>query len=148
MDWSVFTKPEVIWFMIGLILALLEFVIPGLIVLFFVVGAWITALSFLVFEPGLNAQILIFIVASLLSLLLLRKSLKKVFFKENPIQEDTLEDEFIGQTAVVDEVIHPDKPGKVLFKGTHWGAVSDTTIKKGQRVTIIGKESITLRVQA
>jgi hypothetical protein len=45
-------------------------------------------------------------------------SAKDVFFKENPIKEDTLEDEFIGQTAVVDEVIHPDKPGKVLFKGS------------------------------
>ncbi len=148
MDWSVFAKPEVVWFIIGLVLALLEFLIPGLIVLFFGVGAWITAICYLLFEPGLNGQILIFIISSLLALFLLRKSLKKMFFKENPDREDTLEDEFIGRIAVVEETIHQDKPGKVEFKGTNWSAVSDETIKKGRRVKIIGKESIILRVKA
>lgn len=148
MDWSVFAKPEVIWFIIGLVLALLEFLIPGLIVLFFGVGAWVTALCYLLFAPGLNGQIFIFIFSSLLSLFLLRKALKKMFFKENPYKEDTLEDEFIGRTALVEETIQADKPGKVIFKGTQWSATADTTLKKGRRVTIIGKESITLRVQA
>ncbi len=148
MDWSLFAKPEVIWFIIGLVLALLEFVIPGLIVLFFGVGAWITALSCLLFTPGVNTQILIFILSSLLALFLLRKSLKKVFFKENPDKEETLEDEFIGRTAVVEKAIHPGQPGKISFKGTLWNAVSDEPLTKGKNVTIIGKESITLRVKA
>jgi len=148
MDWSVFAKPEILWFVIGLILAMLEFIIPGLIVLFFGVGAWVTAIAYLLFAPDINGQILIFIISSLLSLFLLRKSLKKMFFKEDPNRQDTLEDEFIGQTAVAETAIHADQPGKVTFKGTLWSAVSDEPIKKGQRIKIIGKESITLRVQA
>ena len=149
MDWSeIFSKPEIIWFFIGLILALLEFGIPGLIVLFFGIGAWVTALSCMLFDVGLNGQIIIFIVSSLLSILLLRKSLKKMFFKEDPDKEETLADEFIGQTAVVEQEITADKPGKVSFKGAQWEAMSEHKLKAGQQVEIIGKESIKLKVAA
>ncbi|MHC4858277.1 MAG: hypothetical protein ACYTBY_11000 [Planctomycetota bacterium] len=40
MDWiKDFMKPEFIWAMVGLILLLLEFALPGLIIFFFGVGA-------------------------------------------------------------------------------------------------------------
>ncbi len=146
MDWSVFSNPAVIWFFLGLVLALMEFAIPGLIILFFGIGAWVTALSCLLFDVGLNGQLIIFIIASLLSILLLRKSLKKMFFKEDPNKEETLADEFIGQTAVVEENITAGKPGKVSFKGAQWQAFSDQNLKAGQRVEIVGKESIKLKV--
>lgn len=148
MDWTVFSKPEIIWFFIGLVLALLEFGIPGLIILFFGIGAWVTALSCMLFDVGLNGQIIIFIISSLLSILLLRKSLKKMFFKEDPDKEETLADEFIGQTAVVEEEISASKPGKVSFKGTQWEALSEQKLEAGQQVEIIGKESIKLKVAA
>lgn len=149
MNWSeIFSKPEIIWFFIGLVLALLEFGIPGLIILFFGIGAWATALSCMLFDIGLNSQLIIFIVSSLLSILLLRKSLKKMFFKEDPDKEETLADEFVGQTAVVEEEISVEKPGKVSFKGAEWQAMSDQKLKAGQRVEIVGKESIKLKVAA
>ena len=149
MDWTeLFSKPEIIWFFIGLLLALLEFGIPGLIILFFGIGAWVTALSCMLFDVGLNGQILIFIISSLLSILVLRKSLKKMFFKEDPDKEETLSDEFIGQTAVVEEEISADKPGKVSFKGAQWEAMSEQKLTAGQQVEIIGKESIKLIVAA
>lgn len=37
-------EKEVIWFVIGLSLFLLEFIFPGLVLIFFGVGAWITAI--------------------------------------------------------------------------------------------------------
>ena len=44
MDWlKEFLKPELIWFLIGLVLLLMEFAIPGLVVLFFGIGAWVVA---------------------------------------------------------------------------------------------------------
>lgn len=147
MNWSeIFSKPEIIWFFIGLALALLEFGIPGLIILFFGIGAWVTALSCMMFDIGLNGQIIIFMISSLLSILLLRKSLKKMFFKEDPNKEETLADEFIGQMAVVQTKIAQDKPGKVTFKGAEWEASSDMELKVGQSVTIVGKDSIKLIV--
>jgi len=43
-----YLKPELIWFLAGLLLLLLEFAAPGLIVFFFGVGACIVAIVCLV----------------------------------------------------------------------------------------------------
>ena len=138
--------PPVIWFLIGLAFLLLELAIPGLIIFFFGLGAWVVALLFIFFEPGLTLQLLIFTVASILLLLLLRKSLKRKFFKEDQSTDASLEEEFVGKLAVAETDIKPGTNGRVSFKGTHWNATSDSVIKKGSRVKITGKESITLTV--
>ena len=66
-----FLRPEIIWFLVGLVLLVMEFALPGLIIGFFGIGAWIVAAVCLITEIGLNAQLAIFIVSSVLSLLLL-----------------------------------------------------------------------------
>ena len=75
-DGTLFT-PEVIWFLIGVGLLLLELVAPGLIFVFFGIGAWITATALLGIDLSLNAQLLLFAATSLGSLLLLRRSIRK-----------------------------------------------------------------------
>ena len=77
---EILSDPAVIWFLIGLGLLLLELVLPGLVILFFGTGAWVTALVCAIADIRLNVQILIFLVASLLGLVLLRKYLKNRFF--------------------------------------------------------------------
>ena len=77
---SFFSKPELVWFIIGLVLFLLELVLPGFVIFFFGVGAWITALLCLIANPGFNLQAIVFGVTSILSLLLLRKMIQKRFF--------------------------------------------------------------------
>jgi len=144
---NIFSKPEVLWFIFGLILILAELGVPGLIIIFFGLGAWVTALFCLIWEPGLNMQLGIFLVFSVLSLVLLRKSLKKVFFARLENEEETLQDEFIGKKAQARTDIVPGGTGKVEFKGTLWEAGSDVSVKQGQTVRIIGKESIRLYVQ-
>ena len=138
--------PPTIWFLIGLALLLLELLIPGLFLIFFGVGAWIVALLLVFFDMGITAQLLIFGTTSILGLLLLRKFLKDKFFKEDKSGEVSLEEEFINKVAVAESDLLPDIPGKVSFKGTQWSAISDKEIKKGSRVKILGKESITLKV--
>ena len=141
-----FTTP-VIWFLIGLGLLLLELVLPGLIVIFFGAGAWIVALAVLFFpEIGLALQLGIFAVFSILGLLIFRKILKNRFFKEGDSQEGSLEEEFIGKTAIAETDIDKGQTGKVSFKGTNWSAISDCDIKKGATVVITQKDSITLKV--
>ncbi len=148
MNWQeIFTQAAVIWFLIGLVLILLEFALPGLIIIFFGIGAWITALTVALFAIGLNTQIAVFIITSFLALILLRRHLQNRFFKSQKPDEDTLEDEFIGQKAMVVEDIKKGREGKVSFKGTNWSAVSDYHCKKGQQVIIVAKESIRLKVE-
>jgi membrane protein implicated in regulation of membrane protease activity len=138
--------PPVIWFLIGLALLLLEIAVPGLIIFFFGLGAWIVALLFIFFEPSLTMQLLIFIISSVLLLILLRKFLKRRFFKEDNSNTASLEEEFIGKIGIAESELKPGIQGRVSFKGTNWNAISDTLIKKGLRVKITGKESITLHV--
>lgn len=142
------SRPEIIWFIIGLALFLLELVLPGFVIFFFGVGAWITALLCLVANPNLNIQVLVFAVTSVLSLLALRKMIQKRFFlaKDDGLS-DSVEDEFTGKEAVALNSFKPGDTGKVDFKGTSWKAESDSEIHEGQRVVIKNKESFKLIVE-
>jgi membrane protein implicated in regulation of membrane protease activity len=148
-----FLKPELIWFLVGLVLLIFEFIIPGLIIGFFGAGAWIVAIIclFSTYVAGsINAQLIIFIIASVLSLLLLRKWLKGVFIGHTKSQQDLTEDmkEFIGERAVVKEKITPKAGGKIELHGTNWEAEADEEIAEGAVVEIIAKDNLTLKVKA
>ena len=143
---DILSDPAVIWFLVGLGLLLLELALPGLVILFFGAGAWVTAIVCAITDISLNWQIFIFLIASLLGLVLLRRYLRKRFFsKTDKVIEDQLE-EFIGKKAMaVDDF--KDGSGKVEFKGTRWSARCDAPVKKGEWVTIQSKESLILTVK-
>ena len=143
---EIFSNPAVIWFLIGLGLLLLELIIPGLVIVFFGVGAWITAICYAIFKPDTDIQILIFLVSSLLGLIGLRKALKKRFFNKKDEEIDLLLEEFIGKKATVVKDFK-DGIGKVEFKGSQWSAESEAELKKGDIVIIEKKESLTLFVK-
>ena len=141
-----FYNAAVLWFIAGFIFFLLEFAVPGLILFFFAVGAWIVAILSLFYDFSINTQLIIFLVSSVLTILLFRKWVKKMIWsKKLPTQ---LEDEFIGKTGKAETFIGPGQNGKVNFKGTVWDACSESIIEKGENVTIIGNESILLIVQS
>jgi len=144
-----FLKPEIIWFLVGLALLIMEFMLPGLIIAFFGVGACIVAIVCLITEVSLNAQLIIFIVASVLSLLCLRTWLKGIFIGHVKSRQDMTEDikEFVGERAVVVEKIMPKAGGKVELHGTNWTAEADAEIPEGTAVEVIGKENLTLKVK-
>ncbi len=148
MNTPLFSRPELIWFIIGLVLFLLELVIPGFVIFFFAVGAWITALVCLVTDPGINLQVIIFAVSSVLSLVLLRKVLQnKISFAKDSHLSDEIEDEFTGREAVAMAEFGNGNTGKVEFRGTTWNAESDSYIKEGQKVIIKRKNNFTLIVE-
>ena len=140
-------RPDLFWFLLGLAFFLLELIIPGFVIIFFGFGAWVTSLICLLANPGLDLQIIIFSITSILSLILLRKMFTKKFFNEGVSAPDILDDEFIGKEAIVIEDIAKESRGRIEFKGTPWTAVSDEDIKAGQTVIITEKESINLTVK-
>ena len=141
-----FSNPAVIWFLLGFIMMLLELAMPGVIIIFFGIGAWITALCCMLFSPSLAWQASIFAVTSVLALIFLRRWLLDILFKKKE-KEETLSDEFIGQKAITETVIDAARGGKVTFKGASWGALSSENIEADKQVEIIGKESIKLIVK-
>ena len=144
-----FFTEKLIWFIVGFIFLILEFMIPGLIVIFFGVGAWAVCLILFIVDIPLNYQLSVFILTSVFSLIILRKYVQERFFGFKSVQtkNDELVDDIIGHKAIAETGISPQKPGKILFRGTTWTAESDTEIKKGTHVTIIDNNSITLKVK-
>lgn len=141
-----FNNPSVVWFVVGFVLMLLEFVMPGLILFFFAVGAWIVALLTLFFNLSINSQLISFIISSVLSIVFLRKWMSKLLWTRKASNE--IEDELIGKNAIAESSFGPDENGKVEFRGISWGAQSDDQIIKGETVIIVGNDSITLIVKS
>src|SRR5690606_20969589 len=123
-----FYNAAVIWFILGFILFLLEFAVPGLILFFFAIGAWIVAILTFFFDVSLNLQLAVFLGSSIITILLFRKSLKNIMWSRKNATE--IEDEFIGKTGKAETFIGPGQNGKVDFKGTSWDAKSDDIIEK------------------
>jgi len=146
MDWL---SPELVWFVLGLILIMLEFGIPGLVTIFFGLGAWVVALLCLLFNIPLNLQIIVFIIASIIPLVLLRKWFKTLLegrTNVGPVDIEELE-EFLGKKAVVVQKITPETKGRVEFRGSTWKAEAYETIPVGTSVEIVDKNNITLVVK-
>ncbi len=143
------TDSTLIWFLVGIGLLLLEFVAPGLVILFFGIGGLITSLAHsLGFADSLQSQLLIFSIASIATLLLLRKYLKAWFVGDSENEPDEMETEFIGQTVkVVVAIPEGTSRGKVELKGADWNAKSKTTHAVGEMVTVIDRDGLTLTVE-
>ncbi|MBE0534432.1 MAG: NfeD family protein [Phycisphaerae bacterium] len=142
-------RPEIIWLLVGLGLMFLELMLPGLIVLFFGLGAMIVAAVCFFAEITINQQLGLFILTSILMLVAMRGLLRKVF-RGHAHSASGLEgnlSEFIGEHGVVKQTISPRRPGKIEFHGSDWAAVADGTIEAGATVEITGRENITLKVK-
>jgi membrane protein implicated in regulation of membrane protease activity len=146
MNWG---DPSLIWFIIGLVLFLMELAVPGLVLMFFGMGAWLVALLCLIFNIGLDVQLIIFIISSILFLVSLRRYVGKLFSGRKKTETSSGEniEDYAGERAVVVETISPPQYGKVEFHGTHWTAQADTEIPAGSTIEIIGKKNLTLKVK-
>lgn len=146
---DILLKPQFIWFLVGLILLLLEFINPGIVIIFFGIGAWIVAFVCLFIDISINLQLSLFLIISILLLLSLRRWFKNLFEDRLYSSEDEAEtmEGFFGKQAIVTKEITPRKRGKVEFRGSFWDAESDETILEGASVEIINKNNITLTVK-
>jgi membrane protein implicated in regulation of membrane protease activity len=150
-DKKTILNPALLWFLLGLALIFLEFVVPGVILVFFGIGAWAAALtSYIGLTASLQSQLLVFGATSVLLLVVLRKWIKGKFYGHvGDVQDQTKNiDEFNGQTVVVLQDVIPNKTGgAVEFKGARWRAVSDEPIKNGEMAIITGVDGIILQVR-
>jgi len=137
----------VLWFGIGLLFFLLEFILPGFILFFFGLGAWVVAILTLFTDISLNIQLAVFLASSILTVLLFRNWLKSKLGVDNKAPQ-ILEDEYIGKIAKAETAIEPGMNGKVEFKGASWDASSNDSIDPGEDVIITETRSILLIVKS
>lgn len=130
---------------------MIEFIIPHFIMFFFGIGAVVTAvLSWAGVINSFEAQIAVFIVISLVTLILLRRLMQNYFKgrKSSTHLDGSIKDDIIGKRAIVIEEISSEKlTGKIELHGTQWKASSESVIAKGETVEIIGRNDLTLLVK-
>ena len=143
--------PEIMWFIAGLVLILMEFAVPGVILVFFGIGAWIVAvLVYFGLLTSLTSQLFVFSAASIALLVVLRKWVRGKFYGHVTGTQDLSHnlDEFAGHKVTALTDIHPGKAdGLVEFKGADWKASSEEQIKKGEMATIVKNEGLTLIIK-
>lgn len=142
--------PETIWFVVGLGLVLLEFLVPGVIIVFFGIGACTVALTtHLGWTRGLDSQLILFSAVSVVLLFSLRKWIRGKFTGYVADRQDPSRnyDDFVGRDVTAVEDLHPGKTGAVEFRGTRWRAIAGTSIRKGEEARIEKVDGITLVIR-
>lgn len=138
------------WLILGLLFLFLEFVIPGVILVFFGFGAILTAIGFWIgLLPTLEWQLAVFCVTSVVSLFLLRRYFSR-YLKGKVSQDKEFDNsaEFVGKLARVTQTISPGgDSGRVNFDGSEWKATADRTIEAGSMVAIKRMDNITFAVE-
>ena len=140
-------EPQLLWFGSGVVLLLLEFANPGVVLIFFALGAWLVALLCMTVEISLNLQLGVFVVSSAVLLLVFRNRIKGRIDRPAPAAGTGVSDEFVGRRGLVTREIRAGRAGRVDCRGTTWKAEADERIPEGASVEIVGKVNLTLVVR-
>lgn len=141
-------SPVLAWFLVGIACYVIELALPGFIIFFFGIGAWCVALVLAMTDVSLSQQLIIFIVASLVTLALLRSRLRSVFLGSALEQDDSVNVDSAHATGTVSEAIVPPAMGQVKYGGTYWRAAADVELGVGTVVAIVEKKDLIVKVRA
>lgn len=138
---------SVFWLIAMVVLLIIEAVVPGLISIWFALGA-LAALVAALFHAPFWLQVVWFLVVSILTLLLTRPFVKKyVNNRVTPTNADMV----IGKDAVVTEAIDNLKgKGAVRLNGKVWTARmadENTAAKVGETVRVLRIEGVKVIVE-
>lgn len=141
-------SPVTIWLIVGIVLALAEMIIPGLIIGFFSLGAIVTTLTTV---AGLTrrfpSQMIVFLCTSIVFLVLFHK-VWKIKIKSKNESNTTDFSIQLGKIIPVIEFIEPENgSGKVRYQGALWNATSNENIAPGESVRVTGCNNLTLTVE-
>lgn len=139
--------PAIIWFLIGLGLIIAEFVVPGVILVFLGVAAWVVAILDWCGVESFTIQLWVFGLVSIALVAFARRYVKSWFRGSETTAEGGVDEEFVGKVVAVLEAIEPGDFGRVELKGAHWKAFSAVAIPKGAKAVVIARDNITLEVE-
>lgn len=140
---------KMLWFIAGLAMILLEFVAPGVIIVFFGIGAWVVAMGMWIgLIDSVPAQCFTFVISSLVLLFALRRYVTSWFVGGSSNGGGNIEDEFVGKTVrVVHTIGGGEETGKVELKGAEWNARSSGELLPGRFATVIKRDGLELIVE-
>jgi membrane protein implicated in regulation of membrane protease activity len=145
MDWFGDLDAHWVWLTLGLVLAGLEMLVPGVYLIWLAVAAIITGVLTGLFDLSLPMQVIDFVFLALI----LAFSAKR-FLRDKPIESaDPLMNRrgarMVGQTALVVQAIEHGS-GRVHFGDGDWIA-RGPDVAVGERVRIVGSDGASLLVE-
>lgn len=142
--------PALYWLIIGVILFVLELALPGFVLFFFAVGAFVTALVAYLLPLDAAWQLALFMAASLLSLFLLRDLIQRRFFTAASDQAKADTDQVLipaGERGVVSVTIAPPGEGRIRCAGSSWRATADERIEEGEIIAVVRQQGLIIHVE-
>ena len=145
MDWLNDLDAHWVWLTLGLVLAGLEMLVPGVYLIWLAVAAIITGVLTGLFDLSLPMQVIDFVFLALI----LAVSAKR-FLRDKPIESaDPLMNRrgarMVGETALVVQAIEHGS-GRVHIGDSDWIA-RGPDVAAGERVRIVGSEGASLLVE-
>ena len=145
MDWLGDLDAHWVWLMLGLLLAALEMLVPGVYLIWLAAAALITGTLTFAFDLSLPLQVVDFVFLSLIAAFSAKR-----FLGERPIESsDPLMNRrgarMVGETALVVTAIEHGS-GRVKVGDSEWIA-RGADVPAGQRVRITGTDGSTSRLE-
>lgn len=131
-----------VWFIIALVLGVLEISTANLVSIWFVISSLLSMVVSL-FTDNLLIQIGVFVLVGISLIPISRKLYKKI--KSRNVSTNF--DRIIGMKGIVTEDITKDNIGEVKVDGKRWSAYSDTDISKGETVEVLSINSVKIKVK-
>jgi membrane protein implicated in regulation of membrane protease activity len=145
MDWLDGLAAYWVWLTLGLLLAGLEMLVPGVYMIWLAAAAIITGVLTAAFDLSLPAQVVDFVFLSLIIAFSARR-----FLRDKPIESsDPLMNRrgarLVGETAMVVQAIEHGS-GRVRLGDSEWIA-RGPNVAAGERVRVSGNDGTTLLVE-
>jgi inner membrane protein len=139
---------SVVWLVIGIVLILSEFILPGLVVIFLGISALLISplvYSEIITDPVI--QTVAWLIVSVILILLFREQFAAKFpsLERKTYGKDS--DEITGKSAEVMERITATEAGRIRINETTWYAKADQLIEPGEWVTVTSRDNLLLHVR-
>jgi membrane protein implicated in regulation of membrane protease activity len=120
---SIFQSIGYIWISMGIVMVILEFLIPGIFISFLGISAILTGLILFFVDMKFLNQIYLWAALSTILIFFGGKFMEKIF-PSDKVVSDKIEDSYVGKIVKVTKKVTPTQAGRVLFQGTEWNAKS------------------------
>lgn len=145
------TSPVTIWLVIGLLLSLLELIVPGVYLIWFGLAALVLGLMVYISPLSITAQLFWFALISAVFTVIGLYAYRYVFKRlKTPEEYKNLNDsahQFVGKIVTVSQDSE-DNQTKIKIGDTYWLAYCEQPFKKGETAKITAvKDSLILVIE-
>ncbi|MEO0078104.1 MAG: NfeD family protein [candidate division WOR-3 bacterium] len=130
---TVFELKPIVWIVCGVILAALEILIPGLVIIWFGIAAVVTGIVAF-FIPNQYVQFGIFVFLSAALVLLAQRIARRI---TKPEPEPVGANRMLGAVGIVSQEIRPPEVGRIKVAGEEWRAEAKAALGVGTRVRVL-----------